>query len=233
MRTLCQCPRPETVLGRCVDRLGLAHERLQQHEPRELIHEIRALEMNVAHIVHRHGMSEPVAKEVESALIDAYPGLVNRVAGSGADRGTRHVNEIVLEYSTEEFEAAEPLILISIGKLWKQRGVYGAVRGVWRLRLEKAKSYKLVLAHVRGVARGAFRPTGRRRIFRWMVASSLNVSALWVLKLSPKCWKGMWGKEFLPCIGKEGPGFGSLLGPHMRCRLKRFPRSGKIRGFSI
>ena len=40
MRTLCQCPRPETVLGRCVDRLGLALERLQQHEPGELIHEV-------------------------------------------------------------------------------------------------------------------------------------------------------------------------------------------------
>ena len=125
----------------------------------ERIHEIQSLGMNVAHIIHRHGMSEAVAKEVEAALIDAYPGLVNRVAGAGSrDRGTRHVNEIVQEYGAEEFVVEEPLILISIGRLWKELGVYGAVKGVWRLNMERAKKHKLVLAHVRGVVRGAYRP---------------------------------------------------------------------------
>ena len=75
------------------------------------IREIRALGMDVQHVIHRHGMSEAVAREVEAALIDAYPGLVNRVAGSGSrDRGTRHVDEIVLEYNAEEFVVEEPLI---------------------------------------------------------------------------------------------------------------------------
>lgn len=125
----------------------------------ERIHEIRGLGMNVAHIIHRHGMSEAVAKEVEAALIDAYPGLVNRVAGEDSrDRGTRHVSEIVLEYGAEEFVVEEPLILISIGRLWKELGIYGAVKGVWRLNMERAKKHKLVLAHVRGVVRGAYRP---------------------------------------------------------------------------
>ncbi len=135
----------------------------------ERIHEIRALGMNVAHIVHRHGMSEAAAKEVEAALIDAYPGLANRVAGPGSrDHGTRHVNEIVLEYSAEEFVVGEPLILISIGQLWKERGVYGAVRGLWKLKLDKAKNYKLVLAHVRGVVRGAYRPQ------KWLKGTAEN-----------------------------------------------------------
>ena len=126
----------------------------------ERIHEIQGLGMNIAHIIHRHGMSEAVAKEVEAALIDAYPGLVNRgVVGPGSrDRGTRHVNEIVLEYSAEEFVVEEPLILISIGQLWKELGIYGAVKGVWRLNMERAKKHNLVLAHVRGVVRGAYRP---------------------------------------------------------------------------
>ena len=135
----------------------------------ERIREIRASGMDVAHIIHRHGMSESAAKEVEAALIDAYPGLVNRVAGSDSkDRGTRHVNEIVLEYSAEEFVVEEQLILISIGQLWKERGVYGAVRGVWKLRMERAKRYKLVLAHVRGVVRGAYRPK------KWLKATAAN-----------------------------------------------------------
>lgn len=125
----------------------------------ERTREIRALGMSVEHIVHQHGMSEAAAKEVEAALIDAYPGLVNRVAGEGSkDRGTRRVREILLEYSAEEFVVEEPLILISIGRLWKILGVYGAVKGVWRLDMERAERHKLVLAHVRGVVRGAYRP---------------------------------------------------------------------------
>ena len=78
------------------------------------------------------------------------------------------MNEIVQEYGAEEFVVEEPLILISIGQLWKERGIYGAVRGLWKLRMERAKHYKLVLAHVRGVVRGAYRPT------KWMIASPEN-----------------------------------------------------------
>ena len=133
------------------------------------IREIRALGMEVQHVIHRHGMSETVAREVEAALIDAYPGLVNRVAGAGSrDRGTRHVDEIVLEYNAEEFVVDEPLILISIGQLWRDRGVYEAVRGLWKLKMARAKNYKLVLAHVRGVVRGAYRPQ------RWMYGTVEN-----------------------------------------------------------
>ena len=125
----------------------------------ERINEIRGMGMDVAHVIHRHGMSDPTAREVEAALIDAYSGLENRVAGAGSrDHGTRHVSEIIQEYSAEEFVVGEPLILISIGRLWKERGQNGAVRGRWRLDMEKAMRRRLVLAHVRGVVRGAYRP---------------------------------------------------------------------------
>ena len=133
------------------------------------IREIRALGMDVAHIIHRHGMSEAAAKEVEAALIDAYPGLVNKVAGSGSrDRGTRHADEIVLEYSAEEFVVEDSLILISIGQTWNELDLYEAVRGVWKLRMERARHYKLVLAHVRGVVRGVYRPK------KWLKGTSEN-----------------------------------------------------------
>ena len=123
----------------------------------ERILEIRALDMDVAHIIHRHGMSEAVAKEVEAALIDAYAGLVNKVT-PGKDYGTRHVKEIIAEYSAQEFVVEEPLILISIGQSWKEKDLYEAVRGLWKLRIDRAKQHKLVLAHVRGIVRGAYRP---------------------------------------------------------------------------
>jgi len=39
------------------------------------IREIRLAGFEVAHVIHRHGMDDKTAFEVEAALIDAYPGL--------------------------------------------------------------------------------------------------------------------------------------------------------------
>src|SRR5271157_4911732 len=40
------------------------------------IKEIKAAELQVAHVIHRHGIDdENVAFQIEAALIDAYPGL--------------------------------------------------------------------------------------------------------------------------------------------------------------
>ncbi len=126
----------------------------------ERIREIMALGMEVHHIIHRHGMSESAAKEVEAALIDSYPDLTNKVAGAGSkDRGTRHIREIMLEYGAEEFVVQESLILISIANTWKQRGIYEVVRSVWGMKFSRAKRYSLVLAHVRGLVLGAYNPT--------------------------------------------------------------------------
>ena len=41
------------------------------------IRQIRLAGFEVAHVIHRHGMDEATALEVEAALIDAYPGLTN------------------------------------------------------------------------------------------------------------------------------------------------------------
>ena len=50
----------------------------------------------VAHVVHRHGMSDETALEVEAALIDAYPCTTNLSAGSSSgDYGAMHAKEIV------------------------------------------------------------------------------------------------------------------------------------------
>ena len=126
------------------------------------IKDISAAGLDVAHVIHRHGIeSEKIAYQIEAALIDAYPGLTNRVGGHGAgDYGVRHVEEIVAEYAAEPFDAKEPLILISIGKSYEEEGkdIYDAVRGVWVIR-RSVKKFRLVLAHRRGLVLGAFRPT--------------------------------------------------------------------------
>src|SRR5207249_4268067 len=73
------------------DALNLKYQRIKN---------IRAAGLDVAHVIHKHGIeSEEIAYAVEAALIDAYPGLDNIVDGHGSgDYGVRHVEEIITEY---------------------------------------------------------------------------------------------------------------------------------------
>ena len=140
------------------------------------IKEIEATGLEVAHVIHRHNIENgQVAFLIEAALIDAYPGLTNKVSGHGTGYyGCRHVQEIVSELAAQPFEAAEPLILISIRKSYEdeERDIYQAVRGVWRIDVNKAKKSRLVLAHRRGLVLGAFRPTewfkATKSAFHWL-----------------------------------------------------------------
>ena len=103
-------------------------------------------------------------------MIDAYPGLLNKVRGQGSrDYGSRHVEEIINEYSGEEFQVKEHLMLISIGVLYYQReDPCDAVRYAWKVNLNRVEQYKLVLARVRGMVVGAYRPK------KWLPATRKN-----------------------------------------------------------
>src|SRR5713101_4222116 len=82
------------------------------------IREIRLAGFEVAHVIHRHGMDDKTAFEVEAALIDAYPGLTNIVGGAGStDYGAMHAQEIVSRYSAEpaNFDHVRAL-LISVNR---------------------------------------------------------------------------------------------------------------------
>jgi hypothetical protein len=151
------------------------------------IKEITAAGIDVAHVIHRHGIdTESIAFQIEAALIDAYPGLTNSVSGHGVgDYGVRHVLEIIAEYAAQPFKANEPLILISIGESYKDptKNIYDAVRGTWRIDKKKVNKYRLVLAHRRGLVLDAFRPT------RWLSATKADFP---------------WLDEDLPRIGFEG-----------------------------
>ena len=64
------------------------------------IREIKLSGLKVSHVIHRHGMDKPTAKDVEAALIEAYPGLTNIMGGDGNnDFGVMHSSEIIKKYS--------------------------------------------------------------------------------------------------------------------------------------
>src|SRR6266516_3822752 len=68
------------------------------------IRAIRNAGFEVQHVIHRHGMDEITAKEVEAALIDAYPGLTNIQGGYDGSRGVMHADEVIPLYEAPEAE---------------------------------------------------------------------------------------------------------------------------------
>lgn len=79
------------------------------------IRDIRQSGFEVAHVIHRHGMDDATALEVEAAIIDAYPGLTNIANGSGSDEfGAMHGDEIDRRYSAKDSRENNLYILHSI-----------------------------------------------------------------------------------------------------------------------
>jgi len=121
------------------------------------IREIRLAGFEVAHIIHRHGMDEKTALEVEAALIDAYPGLTNVASGTGANEyGIMHANEIIRQYSAEQAVFKHKALLININISASQTSLYEATRCAWKLSKPKAEEAEIILATVKGLIVAAF-----------------------------------------------------------------------------
>src|SRR6266542_1077169 len=119
------------------------------------IREIRLGGFEVAHVIHRHGMDERTAFEVEAALIDAYPGLTN-VAGGTGDYGAMHAKEIIRRYSAEPAVFRHKALLISVNRSAAERSLYDATRYAWKISKAKAKQAEVILATMQGLIVGAF-----------------------------------------------------------------------------
>ncbi len=123
------------------------------------IHKIRLAGFEVAHVIHRHGMSNHVALELEAALIDAYPGLTNASNGTGSgDFGVMHAAEIIERYAAETAEITHRSLLITVNQSIEERPVYDAVRFAWKLKPKRAEGAELVMAVRNGLIVGVFVP---------------------------------------------------------------------------
>ena len=144
-----------------------AHVRAEQNlEDGELsnklkrIREIRMAGFEVAHVIHRHGMDDKTAFEVEAALIDAYPGLTGLVDGVGNnDYGAMHARDIVQRYCAEPAVFQHKALLICVNRSVterSERSLYEATHYAWKLNMAKAKQAEVILATRHGLIVGAF-----------------------------------------------------------------------------
>lgn len=123
----------------------------------ERIRQIIASGFKVDCIIHRHGMDDATAFQVEAALIDAYSGLTNEVSGHGAnDFGVMHVDGIIRRYQAQEAVFSEEVILININRTLAERSLLDATRYAWKVDVKKAKEAKYILAVDQGIIVAAF-----------------------------------------------------------------------------
>lgn len=174
------------------------------------IRDIRVDGFEVAHVIHRHGMDEATAFEVEAALIDAYPEATNAVGGRSSDeRGLMHANQIIERYKAEEVQFRHKAVIININRTAAQKEtVYEAVRYAWKIDPKKASQAEMVLAVSQGLIIGAFIAD------RWLAATPANFPH------TPSEEPGRWG-----FIGHEAPAH--IASQYLR---KRLPDSMRKRG---
>jgi hypothetical protein len=135
------------------------------------IREIHFAGFEVAHVIHRHGMDDAIAFEVEAALIDAYPGLTNVVGGAGStDTGVMHAKEIIDRYSAQPAVFHHKAILINVNRSATElsQSLYEATRYAWKISKAKAAQAEVVLATRQGLIVGAFIP------HKWLEATAAN-----------------------------------------------------------
>ena len=143
------------VFAHCAGELAFEGEDPEQKYKR--IREIRTAGFEVAHIIHRHGMDEQAALEVEGALIDAYPGLTNKIDGfQNEERGVMHAREIIEIYAAKEAQFTHNALLISINRTATTLDLYNATRHAWKIDPKKARKADVILATEHGLIVEAF-----------------------------------------------------------------------------
>lgn len=180
----------------------------------ERIREIRNAGLEVVHIVHRHGMSEDIAFEVEAALIDAFPGLSNEVGGhNSGDRGPMHVWEIKQRYEAEPIVFHHKALVISINRTATSRELYDATRYAWRIDPAKAREADFVLAEQSGLVVAVF------KVSDWYKSSSKHFEGF------PSA-PGRWG-----FVGEPAPAEIARLYVHKRTPVRAKGAANPVRYF--
>jgi len=170
---------PETdqvfYVGKGVDNRIFAHlnAALADETPSDKLDKIRDIHakgLKVKHVVHRHGLTEKEAIEVEAALIDfiGLTELTNLVQGYNSDdRGRMTVAEVIAKYEAPVAEIKEPVILIIVNQFFRRgmrdEELYEITRGKWAMGIRRNKA-KYAFAVYKGIIREVY------EIEKWLPA---------------------------------------------------------------
>lgn len=124
------------------------------------IRDIRLSNKEVICVIHRHGLTLEQAMEVESALIDCYPGLTNLISGYGSDRGVITADDLQKSFGCPIFTEPDGIEYIIIktsnNAILVNGNLYEATRRAWRANLKHAQKVKFVLSVIGGIVREVY-----------------------------------------------------------------------------
>lgn len=146
--------------NRIFDHVNSGSKDNEGSEKQKIIREIKKAGLEVIYIIHRHGIKdEETAYEIEAALLDAYPEVVNENAGVGSyDYGQISAQELIKKYEALELSKFEhSVLMIKINQSIKERPIYEATRYAWRIDQSKAKKAEYVIAVEYGIIVGVFK----------------------------------------------------------------------------
>ncbi|MBP5405980.1 hypothetical protein J6Z19_02390 [bacterium] len=139
---------------------------LKKEDPEKLkrIKEIKDAGLEVIHMIQRWGMSENTALDVEAAFIDLNL-LTNKQRGHDSDKGMIWADELERTFKRPSFEDYpntpdhQKFMIIKINQpsIDFAGSVYEAVRKSWKINLNKAKQYPIVLAVKYGIVVGVYK----------------------------------------------------------------------------
>lgn len=136
------------------------------------IREIKRAGLDVIHIIHRHGLSENEAYEVEAALIDCFPGLTNLQSGHNNDFGANNAEVLQQAYSLETYQEPDNIKYMII-KTTNERinndcngSLYDAVRYCWKVKKDRVDKIKYVLGVLSKVVKEVY------EVEKWQLADN-------------------------------------------------------------
>ncbi len=179
-----------------------------ENDPNKLriIREIREAGLEVIHIIQRWHLTESEAFEVESALIDCFPGLSNIQSGHGSEYGVCNTFELEARLSAKTYDEPNFGYIIIKVQNWRleemaeQFGVekarYEATRGCWRNRKPSVSKYPYVFSVTGGIVKAVF------EVIEWHdVGNRIQFTA----KDAPAdICKSFVGKKIPPYYSKKG-----------------------------
>lgn len=126
--------------NRVFSHLQAAIETPEKSDKLELIRSIQSKGLQVECIIHRHGLTENEAYEVEASLIDfiGIEDLSNITKGHYSDfRGSMSIPDVIALYDAPTINITVPAILVRPNRLYKKginpEELYEITRGNWAL----------------------------------------------------------------------------------------------------
>jgi hypothetical protein len=187
---------------------GLRYDRIRE------LHS-RGLEPRI--FIHRHGLDDAAALEVEAALIDAYAGddLANEVRGYESERGMASDRDVAGQYGAQPAVIEMPAILIKIEKQWRADltpdQLYERTRRYWTCQPENQRTPPEVAVCVaRGIIREVY------DIHRWEEYPEMDRQPIDPTRVPQKKGRTKTRRGFLGEVTKDAQPRASLIGKSVR-----------------